>query len=102
IWEKVVTEWIGENESEVYYQAFPSKFSPFAIVGKENIDNPMTEEVASTPETSDEPTFVPAAAEDTFVTDNEIVEETVERKYVWIVLSAGVVLFGFLRIRHII
>lgn len=113
IWEKVVTEFIGENESEVYYQAFPSKFSPFAIVGKENIDmalpdevesvsNPMTKEVANTPETSDESTFVPVSAEDTFVTDNGIVGETIERKYVWIVLSAGIVLFGLLRMRRVV
>ena len=121
IWEKIVTELIGENESEIYYQAFPSEFSPFAIVGKENIgmassedpmpvklettdavSDPMDKGVTSTPENSDDSTFVPTSEEDTLATDNGIVEKTIERKYMWVVLFAIVVLFGILRIRRVI
>lgn len=121
IWEKVVTELIGENESEIYYRAFPSEFSPFAIVGKEYIgmaspeepmpvtlettdavSDPMDKGVTSTPENSDESTFVPTSEEDTLATDNGIVEKTIERKYMWVILSAIVVLFGILRIGRVI
>lgn len=121
IWEKVVTELIGENESEIYYQAFPSEFSPFAIVGKKYIDmalpedpmpaasettetisDPVTKVVASTPDTNVESTFVPASAEDTLATDNGIVDERIERKYIWIGLFAGIALLGFLKIRRVI
>ena len=95
IWEKVVTELIGENEGEIYYQAFPSEFSPFAIVGIENID------------TSSEYSM-PSASETTETISDQVDKEvtstpkTIERKYVWIGLLAGIVLLGILRIKRVI
>ncbi len=96
VWEQVVTEWIGENEGEVYYQTFTSKFSPFAIVGKENIDLALSDEpMRITPKTTDTMSDQVAGKGVISTTYNVISGK------VWIGLFSVIALWGIFRIRRI-